>query len=88
MNIQLDGACMTTREALHDHLTRQLQLPLCYGRNLDALYDLLTEMTTPVTLNLVNRQALVDALGSYGAQTLRVLQDAAEENPYLTVSIS
>jgi ribonuclease inhibitor len=54
MNVQLDGAFMTTRDALHDHLAQQLQLPEHYGRNLDALYDLLTEISIPVTVTLVN----------------------------------
>ena len=87
MNVQLDGAFMTTRDALHDHLAQQLQLPEHYGRNLDALYDLLAEISVPVTVTLVNSQ-LLDALGNYGANVIRVLQDAAVDNPCLTVLIS
>ena len=29
--------------ALHDALAKSLPLPECYGRNLDAFYDVLTE---------------------------------------------
>jgi len=39
----LDGRSMTTRAAAHDELARVLGFPAHYGRNLDALYDFLTE---------------------------------------------
>ena len=84
MTVQLDGALMTTREELHDYLAEQLRLPEHYGRNLDALFDLLTEISEPVTISLINS----DALGNYGAQVLSVLHDAAAENGCLTISIT
>ena len=87
MTVQLDGACMTTRDALHDHLAQQLQLPEHYGRNLDALYDLFAEISVPVTVTLVNSQ-LLDALGNYGGNVIRVLQDAAADHSCLNVLIS
>ena len=34
---------MISRREAHDHLTERLGLPEYYGRNLDGLYDLLTE---------------------------------------------
>ena len=43
--IIIDGAAMTTRDAAHSHLALRLGLPDYYGRNLDALYDCLTERT-------------------------------------------
>ena len=41
MTLTLDGLQMSGRAAAHDHLKAQLKLPDYYGRNLDALYDLL-----------------------------------------------
>lgn len=38
----LDAETLYTREQLHDVLTKVCGFPADYGRNLDALYDLLT----------------------------------------------
>ena len=35
----LDGEKITSKEQLHRHLARSLDLPEWYGKNLDALYD-------------------------------------------------
>ena len=39
----LDGRMMDSKDALHSHLYMQFSLPAYYGRNLDALWDCLTE---------------------------------------------
>ena len=44
MPIILDGKAMTDRPAAHSHLAERLDLPTYYGRNLDALYDMLTDI--------------------------------------------
>lgn len=41
--ITLDGAMMPDRSAMHDALAAAFSLPAYYGRNLDALWDCLTE---------------------------------------------
>lgn len=41
--IRLDGRKLMTREAAHDKLKERFGFPDYYGRNLDALWDLLTE---------------------------------------------
>ena len=53
-----------------------LEFPSWYGRNLDALYDLLTERTGPVRLLVRHREALLDGLGEYGGALCRTLEDA------------
>lgn len=42
--IFLDGALLCDREKAHEYLQMVLELPEYYGKNLDALYDCLTEM--------------------------------------------
>lgn len=86
--ILLDGARMTSRSAAHQHLAAQLGFPEWYGRNLDALHDLLTERGEPVCVRLVRREALEAALGGYGIALVETLQDAAEENPALEFVLS
>ncbi len=77
--IHLDGSEMTTREALHRRLAEEFHFPPWYGRNLDALYDLLTEPGEETLIVLEHREALED--WSYGQAFLAVLNDAAEANP-------
>ncbi len=76
---ELDGRRMTTRDAAHDELSRVLELPAYYGRNLDALWDLVSTMEARVTLS--HREEMIDALGLYGQKLLNTLRDAARENP-------
>ena len=78
MNVILDGRYMTTRDNAHDHLARQLSLPEWYGRNLDALHDLLTADVGAETITLTHAEAL-EELGAYGRRLLQVLQDAAAQ---------
>ena len=44
MKVVLDAEKMQTREAAHAHLKEMLELPEYYGRNLDALYDCLSDI--------------------------------------------
>lgn len=78
MTVTLDGRYMTTRDNAHDHLAKQLALPGWYGRNLDALYDLLTAGVGAETIVLTHAEDL-EALGAYGRRLLQVLQDAAAD---------
>ena len=54
--IVIDGADITTREALHSRLALCLGLRDYYGRNLDALYDCLTERQTDTRLEVRGRR--------------------------------
>lgn len=77
--IHIDCTKMTDRAAAHDCLACALSLPEYYGRNLDALYDCLTEMAgTAVTLENVSS---LDALGVYGDALLQTFRDAARDVP-------
>lgn len=47
----LFGQSIGSLDDLYDELTRQLSLPKCFGRNLDALWDALTtDVRGPVEL--------------------------------------
>ena len=52
--IVIDGEKMLNRRAAHDHLAEQLSLPDYYGRNLDALFDCLTDRSEDVTVRLLH----------------------------------
>lgn len=50
----LNGSMMQTREQMHDHLAERFQLAAHYGRNLDALWDMLTERGEGGTILISN----------------------------------
>lgn len=79
--IRLDAARLCGREEAMELLGRALGLPEWWGRNLDALHDCLTELGRPVRLELCGREAMERA--GFGQRLLRVLEDAAAENPCL-----
>jgi ribonuclease inhibitor len=85
MNIVLDCSRMTSRPEAHSYLQQALELPEYYGRNLDALYDLLTERSGETEITLMHPQLLRIHLGGYGDALLGTLLDAARSNPGLKI---
>ena len=85
MTVFLNGKEMCSRQALHDHLKQQLNLPDYYGRNLDALYDCLTERSEPTELLVLDFDCCREALGKYADGLLRTLYHAALHNPNLEI---
>ena len=87
MNLRLDGASLQNRQQLHQEIAKQLCFPRYYGENLDALWDMLSSWNTPLTITVVNTQRLLQQMGDYGEALLQVLQEAAEENPIIQMTI-
>lgn len=85
--ITLDINRLHSVPALHKYLRSALALPVYYGANLDALYDCLTEIAEPTQLIVPADITDNEKLGRYGEQLLQVLQDAAEENENLQVTV-
>ncbi len=85
--ITLSGNKMTSKEVLHTYLAKKLAFPAYYGKNLDALYDCLTERDTPLHITVTYTERLKEQLGDYSEAFLQTLQDAAKENELITLSI-
>ncbi|MBR2742776.1 MAG: barstar family protein [Clostridia bacterium] len=81
----IDGNAVKSREDIHNIFEAALKLPEWYGRNLDALYECLTERSDSVAIILKNLPALEEAMGARYPALLRMLYDAAEENHRITV---
>ena len=86
--ITLDLERMTSVSALHKYLRSALSLPAHYGANLDELYDCLTEIAEPTQIIVPADITDNEKLSWYGEQLLQVLQDAAEENENLQVTVN
>ena len=80
IRLVIDGKAVTDMDALHDFFARELDLPEWYGRNLDALYDCLTDPGPEVEIVLENQETLLENLGLGYWRLVRMLADAAEES--------
>ena len=83
MEVILDGELMTDRPTVHDLLSEKLAFPEYYGRNLDALYDCLTDLRN-IHLILENWQALPDWRAAFKA----VFEDAENDGRGLIVTFA
>ena len=90
MKYSLDGRKIASRDDFYDELTRgKIPLPAHFGRNLDALWDVLTtDLAGPLEI-IWNASGV--SRGAMGAEEhdllVRLLQDAARERDDLTVTI-
>lgn len=77
--ITLDAAMLRERLPAHDYLKEALSLPDHYGKNLDALYDCLTELEE-TEIHFVHSDAAED---SYYTKVRALFLQAQEANPKL-----
>ena len=82
--VRLNGTQLTNRQEALELLGQALDLPEWWGRNLDALYDCLTEPGRAVRLELSDRAAMEAA--PFGRLLLRVLKDAAAAGTGLEIT--
>ena len=72
--IELDGKLI--KKDGHDYLKKALNFPNYYGKNLDALYDCLTDIGVDTVIVLKNKDYV-----SY--EIVDTFIDASEENSFL-----
>lgn len=85
LEMQIIGREISSVEELHEKFERELELPDYYGANLDALYDVLTEMGEETSIEFSLKGMEEGPLKSYMEKVWRVLCDAADENLYLEI---
>ena len=85
-NYVIDLTGIESKEDLHDSLFKGLESPEHYGRNLDALHDVLTSLTVPCRIAFQGYEAVSDveeSLASYLRTMRKVCEDSAKELPGL-----
>lgn len=82
--IVLDFQVPKTPEQAQRYLALELDLPDYYGENLDALYDMLTEITEDTCIGIFRTRA-DPVMARYLHKVKRVFRDAESANPHLGV---
>ncbi len=84
----LNGQGICSLDDFYDEISRQLSLPGYFGRNLDALWDVLSaEVEGPVEITWQNAQASKQAMGEDFEKVLKVLQEVEGEREDFKVII-
>ena len=83
--VQLSARKWRTEQDVHDALARALQFPGYYGRNLDALFDCLRELTD-TQLVIEDCAFAAERIERWG-KFLMVFFDSAMENPGLQIRL-
>lgn len=81
--IDLSGAAFPSD--IHDRLVASLPLPTYYGRNLDALYDVLSEVNENWNITFVNCAQISPSLEDYLENMKCVFSDAASFGSTISV---
>lgn len=77
MLVNIDGKKISSMEDFHDLIEVELSPDRYYGRNLDALWDLLTDWDGEIKIKIVNAGDLSLALGDYYGKILGLFMDFA-----------
>lgn len=87
MQIKLDGKKMKNIEKTHDYLKKEFKLADYYGRNLDALWDMLSEKDEKLEIELYNEEEMYKNLGSFSEKLLSLFEDLTIENENIMFNI-
>lgn len=79
--IELDGRLLCRSEEGHAYIKKMMGFPEYYGKNLDALYDLLTELGTQVEIQIGYCDEMDKAIK-------KVFIDASNENNNLNIVLT
>ena len=82
--IELDFKDLFTPRQIHEYIAEKLDFPDYYGKNLDALYDCLTDICEDTHITIKN----YDILDYRENRIINTFLDAAEECEELTVELN
>ena len=78
MRATINAKRITDKESLHTLLRQKLSLPSDCGKNLDAVFDVLTDPGKDRIITIKHEALLRERLGDYAERFLRMLEDAAQ----------
>lgn len=82
-SVLINGKEIKTRDQLHTLIAKQLQFPRTYGKNTDALYDILSsDYSGDSIIKIKHVNLLKLKLGpEYIESFIQAIMDASEDNP-------
>ena len=86
--MKINCELIETKLQLHEYIAKELNFPEYYGKNLDALFDNLTERSEETLIELINFEKLRKTFGIYADAFLDVLHDASEENKNIKFTLN
>ena len=86
--VNITEAQLTSQEALHSHLKKELEFPDYYGANLSALADCLSDITHPTLITIcIAEDELEPGMRAYVLRFVQVCAREALANENLSLSI-
>ena len=85
--VELNAEKIQDRETLHKVLAEGFHFPDWYGSNLDAAYDLLTDMDKPFLIIVTGAPLFYKNLGNYFRKFMGMLCDVTMANHQLTLVV-
>ena len=86
--VVFDLSKMEKKQQLHEAFHAEKAFPDYEGNNLDALFDMLTEVSSPLVLEVKHLSDWEAAADSYRNNIKKLLERAQKENSNLTVILS
>ncbi len=86
MRCVIDLSGIKTREQFHTTIVENLACPPYYGRNFDALYDILTDYNENLELSFEGFADFSHDLPGCGRTLQELCEDAMRENPLLHIT--
>lgn len=77
--VTLDGRCFKNRKAGHQYMMEQFEFPGYYGKNLDALWDMLSTVDD-LEIVITHEEEMVRHLGKYAKKIMDVFEDLEAHN--------
>lgn len=85
--VLIRGIDFGSMEEVHEFLQEELEFPSYYGKNLDALYDVMTELNEDIEITLDLTGMEDDELRDRMLRMAEVLEDAALVSTGLEVTV-
>ncbi|MBE6890508.1 MAG: barstar [Ruminococcaceae bacterium] len=75
----IDGRRCKTKEKTHEYLAKKKGFPPYYGKNLDALADVLSTYDKNTLIKVKYSSSILKNLGEYGEIMLNIFRTTAEK---------
>ena len=75
---------MDSIQHTHTYLKESMELPEYYGENLDAMFDVMSDIRENTFVFVLNSQQMRKSLGDYSARMERVWEDLKQQNKHLS----